>query len=216
MGRVVYQRVGCVAWVGLNRPEALNALDATMADELLEAWRRIDRDPEVAVAVVAGSGGNAFCAGADLGDSRAGPSALADIGAPSLRLAKPLIAAVHGYALGAGCRLAMSVDIVIAATNAQFGYAAAPAGENGFLRRPLRHLPQREALEVVMAGRRIGADRAFALGLLTEVVPADEVLSAAVHWTTRLAADPDTAVRPTEGYHQGGITLMNGVGVPNG
>ena len=67
-----------------------------------------------------------------------------------------------------------------------------------------------------MAGRRIGADRAFALGLLTEVVPADEVLSAAVHWTTRLAADPDTAVRPTEGDHQGGITLMNGVGVPNG
>jgi crotonobetainyl-CoA hydratase len=185
MSPVSYEEVGGVAWITLNRPEATNALDAEMGAQLAESWRRIDADPQVRAAVLIGAG-RAFCAGVDL--SEVGPEAQRDLTGfdpPAEGLAKPLIAAVHGYALGAGCKLAMCADILVAAEDTQFGYPETLVGligDGGFAHRPLRQLPHREALTMVLTGQRIDATRAFQLGLLTEVVGNDELRTAAGRW----------------------------------
>lgn len=189
---VLYRRTGQVAEVTLNRPQAMNALTAEMGVELRQAWRRIESDPEVAVAVVTGAGERAFCAGVDLGELERDPDEQQDLtgfGGPATRLAKPMVAAVRGYAVGAGCKLAMCADVIVASGDARFGYPEARVGVLGngdFVHRPMRQLPRREALATLLTGRLIDADRAGRLGLVNEVVKPDELRDAARGWAAAI------------------------------
>jgi dehydration protein DpgD len=191
---VLYRRDGALARITLNRPAAMNALTAEMGERLREAWREAERDPGVAAVVVAGAGERAFCAGVDLGELERDPAEQRDLtgfGGPKTGLAKPLVAAVHGHALGAGCKLAMCADAIVASPDARFGYPEARVGLLGdadFVHRPLRQLPRREALARLLGGPPLGADRALRLGLVTEVVEPDELLAAADRWAGWFAA----------------------------
>ena len=189
---VLYRRTGQVAEVTLNRPQAMNALTAEMGVELRQAWRRIESDPEVAVAVVTGAGERAFCAGVDISELERDPDEQQDLtgfGGPATGLAKPMVAAVHGYAVGAGCKLAMCADVIVASGDARFGYPEARVGVLGngdFVHRPMRQLPRREALATLLTGRLIDADRAGRLGLVNEVVEPDELLATASRWAASI------------------------------
>lgn len=193
MSTVLYRRQGLVAWVTLNRPEAMNSLTAEMGESLRHAWREAEDDPRVAAVVVAGTGERAFCAGIDLGELERDPGEQRDLtgfAGPATGLAKPLVAAVRGYALGAGCKLAMCADVIIASPDARFGYPEARVGVIGdadFVHRPMRQLPRREALATLLTGRLLGAERAFRLGQVTEVVPPERLLEAAAGWADRIA-----------------------------
>jgi enoyl-CoA hydratase/carnithine racemase len=190
---VLYHRDGPIARITLNRPEASNSLTAEMGERLRAAWREAELDPVVAVVVLAGAGERAFCAGVDLGELDPDPAEQRDLtgfSGPATGLAKPMVAAVQGYALGAGCKLAMSADVIVASRDARFGYPEARVGVIGdadFVHRPIRQLPRREAMATLLTGRLLGAERARRLGAVTEVVAADDLLAAADRWASSLA-----------------------------
>lgn len=185
-----------VAKLTLNRPKALNSISHALDVELAAAWDRIDGDPDIWVAVLNASGEKAFCAGADIsGGTEAHASRLAlgggltGIGGPLRILKKPLIAAVHGYALGGGFELAMCADIIVAADNTQFGLPEVKAGiigESGVMHRAIRQLPHHIALGLILTGDRMPAADAFKYGLVNEVVPFAELGAAADKWAKKL------------------------------
>lgn len=193
MSTVLYRRDGAIARITLNRPQASNSLTAEMGERLREAWREVELDPAVDVVILAGAGERAFCAGVDLGELDPDPAEQRDLtglGGPKTVLAKPMVAAVQGYALGAGCKLAMCADVIVASHDARFGYPEARVGVIGdadFVHRPIRQLPRREAMATLLTGRLLGAERARRLGAVTEVVAADELLAAADRWASALA-----------------------------
>ncbi len=171
-----------IATVTLNRPEARNALNATMIRELAAALRRLDADDAARVVVLRGAGDRAFCAGADLkGMFRAGSileareqyARLAEVltAIPGLRL--PVIARVHGHALAGGCGLAAACDVVIAADDAVFGLPEIKLGLLPLmvLAPILRTAAPRRILELVLTGRELPAREALEIGLASRVVP---------------------------------------------
>jgi len=198
MAEVEYERDGHVARVRLNRPARLNAMTAAMDTALAEIWRAVEDDPEVRVVVLSGAGGRAFCAGADLGDLDArGRSGIAfgggltGIGGPLVTLGKPLIAAVHGHALGGGCELALCADLVIAGASATFGLPETRIGVidgAGVVHRVVRQLPYRRAMAMILTGEPLTAAEALAHGLINEVVDDAGVLEAADRWAAKVAS----------------------------
>ncbi|WP_230940028.1 enoyl-CoA-hydratase DpgD [Xanthomonas translucens] len=188
---VLFERDGHVARITLNRPAVLNALDLATHAALAEAWDSFEQDDTLWVAVLSGSGERAFSAGQDLKELAA---RLAN-GAPSssfgsqgaagwprlterFELCKPVIARVNGLALGGGFELALACDIIVAADTAEFALPEARLGlisGAGGVFRLTRQLPYRTAMGYLLSGRRIGAARALALGLVNEVVPAAQL-----------------------------------------
>ncbi|MDO9454802.1 enoyl-CoA hydratase-related protein [Nocardioides sp.] len=189
---------GHVAHLTLNRPQALNSISHELDLELAQAWDRIDDDPDIWAAVLGAAGDRAFCAGADIsGGTSADASRLAlgggltGVGGPLRVLRKPLIAAVHGYALGGGFELAMCADIIVAADTTQFGLPETKAGiigESGVMHRALRQLPHRVAMAMVLTGERLGAAEALQHGLVNEVTTRDELDAAADAWAQKVCA----------------------------
>jgi len=187
-----------VAHVTLNRPKVLNSISHDLDVELAQAWDRIDRDPDIWVAVLAAAGEKAFCAGADIsGGTAADASRLAlgggltGLGGPLRVLTKPLVAAVQGYALGGGFELAMCADIIVAADTATFGLPEVKVGiigECGVMHRAVRQLPHHVALAMVLTGERLPAADALSFGLVNEVVPFADLDEAAMRWARRLTA----------------------------
>src|ERR1700744_6272604 len=177
---LLYEVDGHVARLTLNRPKALNSISHALDLELAQAWNRIDEDSDIWVALLGAAGEGAFCAGADIsGGTHSDASRMAlgggrtGIGGPLRVLRKPLIAAVHGYALGGGFELAMCADIIVAADTAQFGLPETKVGiigEGGVVHRAIRQLPHHIALALILTGERIKADAAFRYGLVNEVV----------------------------------------------
>jgi len=171
-----------IATVTLNRPEARNALNATVIRELGTVLARLDEDAESRVVVMQGAGEKAFCAGADLKgmfragsilearDQYAGLARLLDA-IPSMRT--PVIARVHGYALAGGCGLAAACDIVLASEEAVFGLPEIKLGLLPLmvLAPILRTASPRRVLELVLTGRELPAREALDIGLVTRVVP---------------------------------------------
>lgn len=194
-----------VARLTLNRPKALNSISHALDLELAQAWNRIDEDSDIWVAVLGAAGERAFCAGADIsGGTHSDASRMAlgggltGIGGPLRVLRKPLIAAVHGYALGGGFELAMCADIIVAADDSKFGLPETKAGiigESGVMHRALRQLPYRVAMAMVLTGERLSAANAFAYGLVNEVVPLDQLAAAADTWAARICAASPLAVQ---------------------
>lgn len=203
MSDVMLSIDGHVARVRLNRPQALNAITPEMDDLLADAWQTINSDPDVWVAVLSAEGERAFCAGADVKGEHA-PRRVAlgggitGVGGPLLQVEKPLIVAVQGYVLGGGFEIAMCGDIVVAADTTQFGIPEIKAGiigEAGIMHRAIRQLPHRVALAMILTGERLPAERAYALGLVNEVVPSASLQEATQRWTEKLLAVSPLAAR---------------------
>lgn len=201
---VDYRIDGHTAVVTLNRPEAINAVNAQMEERLAEIWRDIEQNPDIWCVVLTGAGERGFCAGADVrggeGSSRriAFGGGLTGVGGPLVQLGKPLIAAVHGYVLGGGFEFALCADIIVAADNTKFGMPETRIGvigESGVLHRAIRQLPHRVAMAMILTGERIDAQAALHHGLVNEVAPAQGLMEAAMAWAARIEAASPLAVQ---------------------
>ena len=193
-----------VALVTIDRPEALNALSFALIAELAAALEILDRDGRTRVAILTGSGEKAFAAGADIVE-------LADQTPERLRSERhfgawdrlgaigiPLIAAVRGFALGGGCELAMTCDLIVAGDDARFGQPEIRIGVMpgaGGTQRLTRAIGVARAMELVLTGRMIDAQEALAAGLVTSVVPASDAIPAALSLADTIASMPPLAVR---------------------
>jgi enoyl-CoA hydratase/carnithine racemase len=194
---------GAVGLVRLNRPDARNALSPELMEELAALLERWDEDPEIGCVVIAG-GDDWFAAGADI-KAMAQRDFQDVLSAPSARfwprLARvrtPLVAAVSGYALGAGCELALACDMVVASESAEFGQPEILLGiipGGGGTQRLARVMGKQRAMELVLTGRRIDAAEAERLGIVNRVAPAGEWLDAALELASVVAERPPLAVR---------------------
>ncbi|MGI8829029.1 MAG: enoyl-CoA hydratase-related protein [Candidatus Limnocylindria bacterium] len=198
---------GGVVTITLNRPDALNALNAAMRGELLGAVKQAARDAEARAIVITGAG-RGFCSGADLRGGSAerefrrvltteyNPLIAAIRGVP-----KPVIASVNGVAAGAGVSLALAADLVIAADDARFVPAfhrIALVPDSGLTRTLVRAMGRHRALEVLLGERSLGAQEALDAGLVASVVPADELADATRALADRLASGPTSAIGLTK------------------
>jgi len=200
---VDYSVQDAVAVVTLNRPQRRNAVDAATAAAMAEVFRRFDADPGVNVAVLTGAGGT-FCSGADLkalgeGEPRpVVPEGDGPMGPTRLRLSKPVIAAVEGYAVAGGLELALWCDLRVAARTAVFGVFCrrfgVPLVDLGSVRLP-RLLGLSRAMDLLLTGRAVSADEALSMGLVNRVVAEGEALVQAVRLAGELSALPQTCLR---------------------
>jgi len=194
---------GPVATVTIARPERRNAVDPTTAAALVEAFRAFDADAGLAVAVLTGSGGN-FCAGADLRAMAAGdkltvaPDGDGPMGPTRMRLGKPVIAAIEGYAVAGGLELALWCDLRVAARDATLGIFnrrfGVPLVDLGTVRLP-RLVGQGRALDLILTGRGVGAEEALAIGLIDRVANPGAALADAVTLAVEIASHPQAAMR---------------------
>jgi enoyl-CoA hydratase len=201
---VLRERRGNVEILTINRPEARNAINGAVSTAMSAAMDELATDPDCWVVVITGSGDKAFSAGMDLkafssGEGGSIMGASGGFGGLTQRdFPKPIIAAVNGSALAGGFEIMLSCDLVVAAEHATFGIPEAKrgliAGAGGLIRMPKR-LPMAVALELAMTGDAIDAQRAYALGLVNAVVPADALLGEAVALAERIAANAPLAVR---------------------
>lgn len=200
-GAVLYEERGPVAVVTINRPDQANAINADVRDGLRGAFERFERDETALVAILTGSGARAFSAGADLKEMAAmnlrvpPPDFIPQIDR-NLTVTKPVIAAVNGIAVGGGFLLAQTCDLCVAAEHAEFGITEARWGRGAPWAVPLLHMvPQRIMMEVLLTAETIGARRAYEVGLVNRVVPADALLETAVGLAERIAAMAPLTVR---------------------
>jgi enoyl-CoA hydratase len=200
---VLVERDGPVVVVTLHRPQVLNALSRETMDELVDALEAADRDDDVRCLVLTGSD-RAFAAGADVTEFvDATPVTMLTAYRfqqwERLRhLSKPLIAAVRGYALGGGCELAMLCDMIVAGESARFGQPEINIGlmpGAGGTQRLTRAVGKVRAMEIVLTGRHVSAAEAYAMGLVTRVVPDEVVLDEARRLAHLIASKPPVAVR---------------------
>jgi enoyl-CoA hydratase/carnithine racemase len=179
---VTYEVRSKVAWLTINRPEARNALSAGVREGLWTGVRRFNDDGAAAVLVLTGTGEKAFCAGGDLKEMAATamtvpPLDLLPQFGRNIEITKPTIAAVNGIAFGGGFLLAQQCDLVVAASTARFAVSEAKVGRGSPWAAPLpRLIPPRVAMELLLTGDPISAQRAYEVGLVNRVVaPADLV-----------------------------------------
>lgn len=212
-GTVLYERDGHIATITYNRPEALNAINAELRADLNAAWVQFRDDEEAWVGIVTGAG-RAFSAGADLRAGGAGDATSASFwetpGLTSLEngleIWKPTIAAVNGYCIGFACTLVAACDFVIASERAEFGFPEVRLGVptiQGAVRMP-KKVGWQNAMELLLIGERVNAQRAKEMGLAWKVVPPDELMPAARKLAARLCESAPMAVRATkEVAHRG-------------
>ena len=192
---VLVEGRGSVGLITLNRPKALNALNAQLVRELSQALHAFDRDPQVAVMVITGSE-RAFAAGADIKEMLEKnyiDAFWGDFIGPWQEIAtcrKPVIAAVAGYALGGGCELAMMCDIILAADTAKFGQPEINLGTipgAGGTQRLTRAVGKAKAMEMVLTGRMMDAAEAERANLVARVVPAADLMDEAIRLAETVA-----------------------------
>jgi len=204
--KVIYGVEDKIARVTINRPEAMNAMDADVYAELSRAWTDVRDNPDVWVAIITGAGEKAFTAGADLKTRITQTRERADffltqkdmILNRGLDVWKPVIAAVNGYCLAGGMTLLFATDIRIAASHAVFELSEVKRGilpGNGGTQRALRQLPYAIAMEMLLLGRRLTADEALGYGLVNRVVPLAELMPTAEAYAQKLCENGPLAVR---------------------
>jgi enoyl-CoA hydratase len=207
---LLVERDGHVLTLTMNRPESRNALSSEMVVRLADAWEEINSDDAVRVAILTGAGGH-FSAGADLkamaggyGENEWTVRAKADPEMPwkallrSVRLRKPLIAAVEGYAVAGGTEMLQATDIRVAGESARFGVSEARWGLfplGGSAVRLVRQIPYTLAADVLLTGRHLSAREALEMGLIGHVVPDGEALPKALEIAEAVAANGPLAVR---------------------
>lgn len=194
---------GRIRIVTINRPEVMNALHSAAHHELEAMWDEFAARDDLWIGIVTGEGTRAFCAGNDLkvqAAGKRGPLPHSGFAGISHRfdLSKPLIAAVNGIAMGGGFEIALACDIIVAAQNAVFALPEARvglvAGGGGVHRLP-RMIPQKQALGMLLTGRRVSAAEGKELGFVNEVVPEGESLAAAKRWAALILECSPKAVR---------------------
>ena len=201
---VTTERRGAVLVITLDRPEARNAVNRAVSLEMAEALDTFETDQSLVVAVITGSGGS-FCSGMDLKAFAAGERPEIEgrgFAAITERPpAKPVIAAVEGFALAGGCELALACDLIVAAETAEFGLPEATlglvAGSGGLVRLPQR-IPRQIALELAITGRRFTATDAHRWGLVNRLASAGEALDVALQLAEEITANGPLAVQMTK------------------
>jgi len=199
-GAVSYAVHNGVAWLTIERPERRNALSADVRAGLWEGTRRFNADDSARVLVLTGSGDRAFCAGGDLSEMAQTsltvppPDYLPQFGR-NIDVPKPTIAAVNGVAYAGGFLLAQCCDLCVAADTASFAVTEVKVGRGSPWAAPLSWLvPPRIALQIVLTGDPVPAQRAFEIGLVNEVVPAAELRATAQAMGERIAANAPLSV----------------------
>ena len=201
------ERDGHLLVVTMNRPEVMNALHPPANEELGRVFDEFDADPELWVAIITGAGDRAFSAGNDLKYQAAGDGRL---GIPSRGFGgltgrydsdKPVIAAVNGVAMGGGFEIALACDLIVASEKAVFalpeprvGLAALAGG----LHRLPRQIPLKQAMGMILTGRRVSAHEGRELGFVNEVVAADELMPAARRWAEQILECSPLSVRASK------------------
>lgn len=231
MSVVTTERRAGILIITLNRPKA-NAIDVATSLELYAAFKTLNDDPELRVGIITGTG-RFFSAGWDLGAANDGEAVDADHGPGGFAglteyfdLTKPVIAAVNGLAVGGGFELALAADLIVASTAARFWLPEAQLGmlpdSGGLLRLP-KAIPARLAREMILTGRRMEAEEALALNLVTRVVAPDALLDSAMDLAETIARSAPLAIaaardilRVTEGLDVAqGYAVMRGGTIPS-
>ncbi|PJX28345.1 enoyl-CoA hydratase [Advenella sp. S44] len=195
-----------VATITINRPERMNAMDADHYSGLSQAWTRVRDDPDVRVAIITGAGDKAFSAGADLKSFISQESPLPELFLTQkgqllnrgLELWKPVVAAVNGYCLAGGMTLFLATDLRVCAKHATFSLSEVKRGifpANGGTQRVAQQLPHPIAMELLLLGDTIDADTALRWGLVNKVVEPGDLMSTAMDYALRLAANAPLAVQ---------------------
>jgi enoyl-CoA hydratase len=203
---LIYEKSGNIAYVTLNRPQALNVYNIQMRDDLYQVLSAIKDDSEVRVAIFKGAGEKAFCAGADLSEFLSAPTPVVarqvrftrDVWGLFLRIPQPLIAAVHGYVLGSGIEIALCCDIRIASEDARFGLPEVGLGilpAAGGTQTLPRIVGRAKALELLFTSRWVSSEEAYRIGLVNWVVPKDKLFQTAEEMAGKIASYHPMAVR---------------------
>lgn len=212
---VLLSREGAVGVLTLNRPEKRNALDLTMRAAIANAMRELEADAEVRAIVITG-GESVFAAGADLNllvDKGAQDVADIDLGqywAPLANARKPVIAAVNGFALGAGCELALMCDFIVADAGARLGQPELAVGimpGAGGTQRLVRSVGKQVASLMLMTAEPLTGERAFQLGLVAELAPQGQALARAMELARKAARMPPKAIDATKRVLRQGADL---------
>ncbi|MGB5149778.1 MAG: enoyl-CoA hydratase-related protein [Mycobacterium sp.] len=197
---ISYEVVDGVAWLTINRPEARNALNAAVRQGLFDMVRRFNGDDSAKVLVLTGAGDKAFCAGGDLKEMSetaltVPPPDFAPQFGRNIEVVKPTIAAVNGVAFAGGFLLAQQCDLVVAAEHATFAVSEVKVGRGAPWAAPLSWLlPPRLALQILMTGDPITAERAREVGMVNEVVPAAELRARTQEIALRIASNAPLSV----------------------
>ncbi len=203
---VLYEKKGAIAYLTLNRPKVLNALNRRTWEDLQTAFEDAREDSAIRGVILTGAGDKAFIAGADIGElSRvtaveAEESSTFGQGVLNLieNLGKPVVAAINGFALGGGCETAMACTIRVATENAKFGQPEVKLGVlpgGGGTQRLPRLIGKGRALQLILSGEMISAQEAYRIGLVNEVVPAAELITRAEAILKQIFANAPIAVR---------------------
>jgi enoyl-CoA hydratase/carnithine racemase len=205
LANVMYEKKAAIGYVTVNRPKVRNALNTPTWRDLRTAFEAARDDDEVRGVILTGAGGKAFIAGADIGElahvSAVEAEAASRLGQEVLDLiedlGKPVIAAVNGFALGGGCETAMACTIRIASEDAAFGQPEVTLGlipGGGGTQRLPRLVGKGRALQLILSGEMIGAQEAYRIGLVNEVVPAAELMARAEAILKKIASNAPVAV----------------------
>jgi dehydration protein DpgD len=208
---VLYERRGRVAYITLNRPAALNAMNIEMHEDLRKIWDEFEADSDLWLAVLTGAGDRSFSVGQDLKElahryeKGEGGLSFGSIGAPGFPrlterfdLSKPIIARVNGYAFGGGFELALASDIIVAAEHSTFALPEAKLGlipGAGGLFRLARQIPLKTAVGYLMTGRKLSAQHALQFGLVNEVVPMAALDTAVDQWVEEILSAAPLSIR---------------------
>lgn len=210
--RVLYEKHDHVAYITLNRPQILNAMDIETHEALALIWDDFEADDTLRVGVLTGAGDRAFSVGQDLKElvqhQQMGSAAQASFGSRNkpgwprfterFNRLKPMIAKVQGYTFGGGFELALACDLIVAAENAQFALPEATLGlipGAGGVFRLTRQLPLRTALGYLLTGRTMSAAKALSLGLVNDVVPADQLDACVDGWVQDILRSAPLSIR---------------------
>jgi enoyl-CoA hydratase/carnithine racemase len=217
-GAELRQEAGGLAEVVLDRPEAMNALNTATLELLAGQFTTLGDDPLIRVVVLSAAGERAFCVGADLKERAAMSEAQVMAQRPVFRAAfgallalpQPVIAAVHGFALGGGCELALSCDVIVADRTAVFGLPEVTVGlvpGCGGTQLTARRIGPGRACDLIFSGRKVDADEALAIGLADRLVAAGTAREQALGLARQIAANSPVAVRAAKRAVRNGAGL---------
>ncbi len=183
-----------IALITINRPEQRNAINTAVREGLFEAFRRVEADPSIRVAILTGAGDKAFCAGADLKEMsemklEVPPHGFFPVLGDGVELTKPVIAAVNGVAFAGGFMFAQMCDLCVASTTARFAITEGKVGRGMPWSTPLIHmLPQRIMMELLLTGEALAAERAYQVGLVNRLAEPEALIDTALELARAIAA----------------------------